>query len=108
MSKYILVETITQYRMRYVVEVPLDHNEREVPCSAEQWAQDTVVSEEASEFSQLWLGETIVSAHEITQDKIITMCDEDNPYIKSWTNEQKINTFVTTYNETRDNNVSRS
>jgi hypothetical protein len=95
MSKYILVDAISQFRMRYVIEVPDTHNDGEFPCTAEQWAMDTVTMQEAKEFSQEWLGETIVSAHEITSEKIITQCDEDNDYCKTWTREQKMDTFVT-------------
>jgi len=95
MSKYVLVETISQHRMRYVVEVPLDHNEREVPCTATQWAEDTVTMEEAHEFSQKYLGETIVSSHEILPEHIITLCDEDNTYVKDWSREHKMQVFVT-------------
>jgi hypothetical protein len=95
MSKYVLVETISQFRMRYVIEVPLDHNDKEVPCSATEWASDTVTCEEAKEFSQEWLGETIVSAHEITPEHIINLCDEDNYYCKEWDKEKKMEVFVT-------------
>ena len=102
MSKFVLVETISQYRMRYVIEVPDNHNDGEYPCSAETWAADTVTSEEMKEFSQLWLGETIVSTHEITNEKIITMCDEDNEYCKSWDREKKMEVFVTEVGYKRD------
>lgn len=95
MSKFILVETISQYRMRYVVEVPLDHNERENPCSAIEWAEDTVTMEEAKEFSQKHIGEFILSSHEITPDHIITLCDEDNHYYASWDKAKKVEVFVT-------------
>jgi hypothetical protein len=95
MSKYVLVDTVSQFRMRYVIEVPDDHNEREVPCSAIQWAEDTVSSEEAREFSQLHIGELIVSSREVTKDEIIELCDTDNYYCSSWPNEQKLNVFVT-------------
>lgn len=95
MSKFVLVETISQYRMRYVIEVPLDHNEREFPCSATEWAEDTVASDDMVEMSQKWLGETIVSSHEITNEHIIKLCDEDNEYCKTWDREKKMEVFVT-------------
>jgi hypothetical protein len=91
MSKYVLVDTLSQYRMRYVIEVPDDHNDKEFPCSAIQWAEDTVTMEEMKEFSQKWLGETIIGSREVTRDEILQICDEDNDYLKSWTEEQKMN-----------------
>lgn len=102
MSKYVLVETVSQYRMRYVIEVPDDHNEREYPCSAETWAADTVSCEEMKEFSQLWLGETIVSTREIAKEDIVPLCDKDNDYCKSWDDDHKIKTFVTEVGYKRD------
>lgn len=93
MSKYVLVETISQFRMRYVVEVPHDHNER--GCSAILWAEDTVKLDEAKEFSQKHIGELILSSHEITSEHIITMCDQDNEYCASWDREKKMEVFVT-------------
>ena len=91
MSKYVLVETLSQYRMRYVIEVPDDHNDGEVPCSAITWAEDTVTMEEMKEFSQKWLGETIIGSREIEKSEILRLCDEDNAYLTSWTEEQKMN-----------------
>lgn len=91
MSKYVLVETLSQYRMRYVIEVPDDHNDGEFPCSAITWAEDTVTMEEMKEFSQKWLGETIIGSREIDKPEILRLCDEDNAYLTSWTEEQKMN-----------------
>jgi hypothetical protein len=77
--------------MRYVIEVPDDHNDKEFPCSAIQWAEDTVTMEEMKEFSQKWLGETIIGSREVTRDEILQICNEDNNYLRSWTEEQKMN-----------------
>lgn len=79
-----LVETTVTYRMRYVVS-----------CQSEEHAMDTVVMEEAKEFSQHYLGEQIISARPINHDEIIAMCDEDNDYCKSWDAELKYKNFVT-------------
>jgi hypothetical protein len=53
-----VVETIRMYRHRYVIEgKELDH------------AFDAVVCDEAQEFSQMHLGENIVTGREITYEK---------------------------------------
>lgn len=83
---WVMVETISQYRMRYMVEAPADHPE---------YALDDVTCEDAKEFSQLWLGETIVSHRVVPEDEAIAICDVDNDYCKSWSSEQKIDTFFT-------------
>ena len=100
MSKYVLVETISQYRMRYVIEVPDDHNDGEHPCTTKQWAEDSVTMEEMKEFSQQWLGEVITSSRELTRDQVLELVNEDNDYCNGkygnpWSDEQKIETFIT-------------
>ena len=89
-TELVLVECIQTYRMRYVVEVPVGRA---------GWALDTVSCDEAKEFSQLSLGETIVSHRVVSKDEVLKICDEDNDYCHSWTDEQKFDAFVTTDNE---------
>lgn len=83
-KKRFLVECVSTFRMRYVVET--EHAE---------WAGDTVVMQEAKEFSQKHIGEDIVSIREVTENEIIELCDQDNDYLKGWSKEQKLKTFVT-------------
>jgi len=89
-TQLVLVECIQTYRMRYVVEVPAGHSD---------WALDTVSCDEAKEFSQLSLGETIVSHRVISKDEVLNLCDKDNDYGSSWTDEQKFDVFVTSLDE---------
>lgn len=84
-TELVLVDTISMFRMRYVVEVPKGKKE---------YASDTVVMQEATEFSQEHLDEIITSSRVITEDEMIQICDVDNAYLKSWTREQKLN-FIT-------------
>jgi hypothetical protein len=79
MSKLVMVECISQFRQRYVVEVPED----------ETWALDTVTCEDAEEFSQKHLGETIVSHRVISKEEYLEICDQDNDYLQGWSDEQK-------------------
>lgn len=99
-KKYVLVETISQYRMRYVIEVPENHMDGEFPCPAIQWAEDTVTCEEMKEFSQKWLGETITSSREVEREEILRLCNEDNDYCdgkygEPWSDDKKMEVFVT-------------
>ena len=75
----ILVDCISTFRIRYVIDT--DNIE---------WAEDTVVMEEAKEFSQLHLGEQIVSSRAITKEEYLTLFDEDNEYCTEWTDEMKM------------------
>ena len=85
MSKYIMVDTISQFRMRYVVEVPDDVEEGEYPCTPEVYAMDMITCEEAKEFTQHHLGETIVLTREVTLEEAIAQFRKDEPMVgESW------------------------
>jgi hypothetical protein len=83
---WVLVETVSMFRHRYVVEAPADHPE---------YAMDTVVCDEAKEFSQEWMGENIVSHRVVKTDEALRICDEDNEYLKEWDDERKIEQLFT-------------
>lgn len=57
-----VVETIQTYRHRYVIE-----------CQELEHAYDTVAMNEADEFSQMHLGENIISGREITREEFSRM-----------------------------------
>lgn len=90
---WVMVECVSMFRMRYMVEAPADHPE---------YAFDTVVCNEAKEFSQKHLDEVIVSHRVMTEDEALKFCDQDNDYCQSWTDEQKLNAFFTKEGEKRD------
>jgi hypothetical protein len=85
-TEWVLVETISQFRQRYVVEVPKGKSE---------YALDTVTMEEAKEFSQKHLGETIFSSRVISEKDALDLFDEDNDYLKDWNDEQKMQSGFT-------------
>lgn len=88
MPKY-LVETVSVFRMRYVVEAKNASDARdEVTMS---------VGDDFKEFSQLHLDEMISSTREIDQAEYLRIFDEDNVYLKDWTEEQKLQ-FVNVIN----------
>ena len=57
-----VIETIRTFRHKYVVE-----------CKSLDHAYDTVAMEEADEFSQMYLGEQLVSGREIRRDEFTEM-----------------------------------
>jgi hypothetical protein len=77
MPKY-LVETISMHRIRYVVE-----------CDSAEDAKDTVTMDEVDEFSQMHIDELITSAREINDAEYLRVFDEDNDYLREWSEEQK-------------------
>lgn len=92
-TELVLVETVSTFRMRFVVEVPKGKSE---------WALDTVVSNEAVEFSQEYLGEQIVSHRVVSKEEVLRICDIDNSYCKSWSDDKKIETFITPWKENNE------
>jgi len=94
MSKLYLVETISMFRMRYVVE-----------CKEEVHALDTVTmhttgGEELKEFSQQHLDEVISSSREISRIEYLDLFDKDNEYLKDWNESQKLQ-YVNTVDYTK-------
>ena len=81
-KELVLVECVSTFRMRYVVEVPKDKKD---------WALDTVVMNEAEELSQEHLGEQIVSHRVIDENEYLRVFNEDNDYLQSWSDEMKLN-----------------
>jgi hypothetical protein len=89
-TELVLVECISQFRQRYMVEVPKGKAE---------WAMDTVTLNQAEEFSQAHLGETIVSHRVVSKEEMLALCDKDNDYAKAWNDEHKVKTFVTSWDK---------
>lgn len=93
-TEWVLVECVSTFRQRYMVEMPKGKSE---------WALDTVTMEEAKEFSQEHLGEQIVSHRIVTKEEALALCDDDNDYATSWDEEQKMKNYFTTWKEQKQN-----
>jgi len=96
-TQWVLVECVSTFRQRYMVEVPtgIDNYGKD----KSEWALDTVTMQEAKEFSQQHIGEQIVSHRVVTKEEALTLCDKDNDYTTSWNEEQKVNAFFTSWEE---------
>lgn len=82
MKKLVLIEALSSHRMRYAVEVEddIDH------------ALDTHTMNELDDYelSQEHMGEFVLSHREITQEEYLKIFDQDNDYLKDWTEAQKL------------------
>jgi hypothetical protein len=77
--KTYIVETVSMFRHRYAVRAQsLEH------------AYDTVVCNEAEEFSQQHIDENIVSGREISEEEYLELFDQDNDYLKSVDTDKKL------------------
>lgn len=70
MTKY-LVETISQFRNRYIID-----------SANEEDAVDMVNKESSIEFSNRFLSEVISSSREITEEEYLTLFDKDNELLQ--------------------------
>ena len=97
MKKLVLVDTISQHRVRYVVEVEdnLEHALDEVVCREHD-------IDEFKEFSQTHLGSVIVSHREISGDEYLKIFNEDNDYLSEWPEGQK-KRFINVIDYTEEN-----
>lgn len=90
---WVLVDCVSTFRMRYMVEAPADHPE---------YALDDVTMQTAKEFSQEHIGEQIVSHRIVSKEEALRVCDEDNDYAQAWPDENKVDTFFTREGEVRE------
>ena len=84
MKKLVMVEVLSQFRNRYVVEVEddIDHALDDYICNEHNI--------EYKEFSQKHLEPTVIIDHyEINKEEYLKMFNEDNDYLRSWTDDQK-------------------
>lgn len=87
-TELVLVECISQFRMRYMVEVPKGKSD---------YALDTVVLGQATEFSQKHLDEVIVSHRVVTEQEALDICKLDNGCY--WPDELIKQTYFTPWSE---------
>ncbi len=80
-KKLYLVETVSMFRIRYVVE-----------AKEEEHAGDEVVmrSSDIKEFSQHHVDENILSIRELSRIDYLDLFDKDNDYLSSWSEEEKL------------------
>jgi|TARA_B100001094_G_C18115705_1_gene763876 hypothetical protein len=102
MKKYVKVECVSSFRQTYMIPMDgLQETNPDVKLTdklAEQWASDIITCEEANEFSQRWLGETISSVDIIDEDHMIRWFDKENPELaQDWDREKKLQ-YVSKWN----------
>lgn len=100
-KQWVLVEAVSTFRQRYMVEVPVGIDD--YGNDKATWALDAVALGEAKEFSQEHLGEQIVSHRVVSKKEALALCDQDNDYTNSWDKEKKMQNFFTTWKEQNGN-----
>lgn len=85
-TKLVLVDTVSSFRIRYVVEVPED--------ASEEIAHDFVLNGDPKELSQVHTKEEVVGSRVVTDKQYLKVFDSDNEYLSSWTDEMKLDKFI--------------
>jgi len=83
MAKLVMVETLSQFRHRYVVEVSDEAFNFEA-------SNHVLYNDDAKEMSQYHLGEIVLSTREITKEEYIKLFNQDNDYLVGWLEESKL------------------
>jgi hypothetical protein len=100
-TEWVLVEALSQFKTSYMVEVPKGKAE---------YALDTVVMEEAEEFSQEHLRPTdiVLGYRVVSKEEALALCDERNEYATEWTDDLKIKNFFTPWKEETNDGETRN
>jgi hypothetical protein len=86
-TKLVMVETVSSFRIRYVVEIPED--------AEEEMAHDRVLNDgDIKEFSQVHISEEVSGSRVITNRQYLKVFNEDNMYLRSWKEDSKFTAFV--------------
>lgn len=84
-TELVLVEAVSMFRIRYLVEVPKGKAD---------FALDSVTCQEVEEFSQKHIGETITSHRVVSTEEALDIHDQDNPECKHWLDESKLRNIL--------------
>jgi hypothetical protein len=90
-EKYVVVTTISQFKIRYVVPLSELQKENELAPVDPKWALDGVTCSDYEEFSQEHLGEVIADWCVEDEEQILERFDRENDYLAGWTKKQKLN-----------------
>ena len=102
-KKLYLVETVSMFRMRYVIEAREEgHALDEVTMNA-----TGSYNENFQEFSQEHLDEVIVSSRKLSAIDYMDLFDKDNDYLKSWSDQEKMKFINTIEYEDEKNSSNR-
>lgn len=93
-ERYVVVTCLSQFRQRYVIPASelqqMTPDVKLEPQTLVDYANDSVTCEDVKEFSQQWLGETIVDTFIVDEPRILHMFNRDNDYLAGWSDEKKL------------------
>jgi len=83
-----MLTAISTHKIRYAI--PEEALSADTDQGLIDKATDAVIAEKVEEFSQEWLGETVIDEKICTEEEMLEIFDRENDYLKGWTREKKI------------------
>jgi len=90
---YVVTTVVSTHRMRYAIPISTISLEGDMPLPTDQainYIQDSVTMEEVEEFSQHWMGESIVDTFVLDKERVLNLYKRDNPHVVEDMSDQKI------------------
>ena len=84
-NRYVMLTAITTFKIRYAIP-----EEALTGQGLIDRATDAVIAEKVEEFSQEWLGETVIDERICDEEEMLEIFDRENDYLKGWTRQEKI------------------
>ena len=89
MSKYVLVDALSIFRMQYAIEVPDDVTD------VYEYVKSLVENGDTKEFTQKHIGETVSDYREMSLDEVCETFRNEEPYFASWSDDIIIKNNIT-------------
>lgn len=83
MSKYVMVNAVSMFNMKYVIEVPDEVEDKDLLDRVEK----QVSAGDTLEFTQRHMGERVSNYSVVTKDEILKEFRSEEPYFASWEDE---------------------
>mgnify|MGYP000849506739 FL=1 len=90
---YVVTTVVSTHRMRYAIPISAMSEEGDMPLPTDQainYIQDSVTMEEVEEFSQHWMGESIVDTFVLDKERVLNLYKRDNPHMVEIMTDQEI------------------
>lgn len=90
---YVVTTVVSTHRMRYAIPISAMSEDGLIPLNTDQaitYVQDSVTMEEVEEFSQHWMGESIVDTFVLDKERVLNLYKRDNPHVAEEMDDAKI------------------
>jgi len=84
MSKYVMVNAVSMFNMKYVIEVPDEVEDKDLLDHVKKQVDE----ENTKEFTQRHMGETVSNYDVVTQQDILDTFRNEEPYFAEWSDEK--------------------